>query len=472
MGWKSVAIPGYGSVTKSSARGCPCCRTRSPSPRADDLRAGVLELREEQVEVLGPRVLDRDVALGRDGRRRPRARFDPVGDGVVIGRTQLGHAVDRDRAAAGPQHLGAHRHQEGGQVGDLGLARRVVDHGGAAREHAREQEVLGRGHARVVERDRRAVQRRRLGDEEAVLGATRSLPCAPIRGRAARPAGLRSRLRRGARREPDRCGRAAARAPRSMRGSAAPGRVAPRRRSPRSRRATAVPSRRSTADAEVLQQLGHDGAVADPRHVAHDASPRRQQRGGHQLERGILGARHPNGSLEARATGDEEPLHRPMVDRQARRFPYPATTMRASAFATSAAASSSSAAARACASSRRARAAASRRSGPRARRSRPRRRPASPPRPRTHGGSRRRRPRPATCRPPAPSGAARSRAAPAGGRAPRRSRPSRPCRGRRASRTSPVHTSCSGVTRWTSTVTSRPSPAACPARRLPRSRPP
>ena len=121
--------------------------------------------------MFGPRVLDRDVALRRDGRCRPRPRLDPIGNGIVVGGTKIIHAVDRDRAAAGAVHLSAHRHQEVGQIGDLGLACRVVDHGGAARQHPGEQEVLGGRDARVVERDRCAVQRRRLGHEEAVLGS-------------------------------------------------------------------------------------------------------------------------------------------------------------------------------------------------------------------------------------------------------------------------------------------------------------
>src|SRR5206468_10768041 len=80
--------------------------TQPLASRPGYLRARVLQLREEQVQVLGPRVLDRDVALRRDGRGRPRPRFDPIGNGIVAGRTKLAHAVDRDRAAAGALHPG------------------------------------------------------------------------------------------------------------------------------------------------------------------------------------------------------------------------------------------------------------------------------------------------------------------------------------------------------------------------------
>ena len=73
--------------------------------------------------------------------------------------------------------------------------------------------------------------------------------------------------------------------------------------------------------AEVRQQLRHDGTVADPRDVADHAPPWRQECSGHQLERRVLRARNPNGSLETSATRDVETIHRSMVDRQAGRGP-------------------------------------------------------------------------------------------------------------------------------------------------------
>src|SRR4029453_16238507 len=46
-------------------------------------------------------------------------------------------------ARAGAGYLAAHLVGAGGDVGDLGLARRVVDHGGAARERSRHQRGMG-----------------------------------------------------------------------------------------------------------------------------------------------------------------------------------------------------------------------------------------------------------------------------------------------------------------------------------------
>ena len=290
--------------------------TQPLAARPGYLRARVLQLREEQVQVLGPRVLDRDVALRRDGRGRPRPRFDPIGNGIVAGRTKLAHAVDRDRAAAGALHPGAHRHEEVGQIGDLGLPCRVVDHGGAARQHPGEQEVLGGRDARVVERDRCAVQRRRLGHQEAMLGSHgRPHPLQPADVQLDRPGpDLVSARERDA-------------------SAPGPGQQRPEDDDRRADLPHEVVGRLETGylgrvedrgvrtkldrHAEMGQQLRHDGTVADPRHVADHAPPGRQECGGHQLERRVLRAGDPYGSLETPATRDEETIHRSMVDRRA-----------------------------------------------------------------------------------------------------------------------------------------------------------
>ena len=63
------------------------------------------------------------------------------------------------------------------------------------------------------------------------------------------------------------------------------------------------------ARAEVLEHLAHRQAVLDVRHVAQHRSPRRQQRRGHQLEGGVLGARDPDRAGASRPSRDQESFH-------------------------------------------------------------------------------------------------------------------------------------------------------------------
>ena len=135
-----------------------------------DLRAGVGQLREQQLEVLRPGVVDRDVAERRDRSRRPGAHLDAVGHCGVFGAVKLVDALHLDRARSGAVDLSAHRREEQREVCDLGLARRVVDHRRAPRDHRCEQEVLGRGDARVVQRDRGTAERRGVRDEVSMFG--------------------------------------------------------------------------------------------------------------------------------------------------------------------------------------------------------------------------------------------------------------------------------------------------------------
>ncbi len=88
-------------------------------------------------------------------------------------------------------------------------------------------------------------------------------------------------------------------------------------------------------DAEVLEHLGHDRAVPDPRHVCHHAATRRQQRGSHELEGGVLRARHLDGAGQTRAPGYEEAIHGPMVPRVGDRPAQPTSLIRAIALAIS-----------------------------------------------------------------------------------------------------------------------------------------
>ena len=144
IGWKSVARPGYGRVTKSIERARPAWRTRSPSSPNVDVGAGVGELRQEQLQVRRPGVRDRHVAQRGDRAAAQVPASIRSGIDGVLGRAQSPYTpVISDRARPGPLDVGPHRAKELRQVGDLRLARGVVEHRGPAGQHGGQHEVLG-----------------------------------------------------------------------------------------------------------------------------------------------------------------------------------------------------------------------------------------------------------------------------------------------------------------------------------------
>ena len=155
----------------------------------------------------------------------------------VGGQRAGGHALDLDRRGAGAGDLGAHLDQHVGQVDDLRLAGRVVDHRGAVGQHGGHQDVLGGPDTREVQPHRRPGQPvRRAGDDVAVLGLARSRRAWPARRCACPGRGSRWRPRPAARPWPGPGGRPAGRARRSTRAGGAPARRAPRGRARPGRR--------------------------------------------------------------------------------------------------------------------------------------------------------------------------------------------------------------------------------------------
>ena len=221
---------------------------------------------------------------------------------------ELVHPVDLDRVGPGALDPRAHRHQERGDVGDLGLTRGVVDHGGAARADRRHHQVLGGADAGVVERDRRPTEPGGLGDEEPVLGSD----SAPMRAEArdvqvdgTRPdliaPGHRHAGSTGPRQQRPEHGGGGAHAAHEFVGG-----LDRCERRGVDRHGVAVPGH---AGAQMLEDLPHREAVLDPGHVAQHGPAGREQRGGHQFEGGVLGAGDDHRPLQARPSRDEEAFH-------------------------------------------------------------------------------------------------------------------------------------------------------------------
>jgi hypothetical protein len=112
---------------------------------------------------------DRDVAPGDGRRRQQRARLDAVGDDPVPRAAQLGNPLDLDALGAGPLDAGAHGNEQAREIRHLGLAGRVLDHGGALGQRRRHHEVLGAGDGDEVGGDARALEPARPRLDVAVL---------------------------------------------------------------------------------------------------------------------------------------------------------------------------------------------------------------------------------------------------------------------------------------------------------------
>ena len=127
------------------------------------------ELGDEGAEVLGLAAVDVEVAAGDGSGDEEGAGFDAVGVDAVARAVEFGDALDADGAGAGAFDLRAHGGEEGGEVGDFGLAGAVFEDGFAVGEDGGHEEVFGAGDGDLVEDDVRAFEAVGAGFEVAVL---------------------------------------------------------------------------------------------------------------------------------------------------------------------------------------------------------------------------------------------------------------------------------------------------------------
>ena len=188
-----------------------------------------------------------------------------------------------------PVDVGAHRHEELGEVDDLGLAGGVVDHRRAARRGGRHEEVLGRPHAGIVERHDRAPQAVAGDLDEAVLdldGGAQPLQAANVKVDAPRAdVAAAGHGDRGAAEAGDHGSHdddAGPHAPHELVGGALV--ELPR----------GVDAQLAVVEAhlgaERAQHVDHGEHVGDARHAADGRRLVGQQAGRHQLEGRVLGA--------------------------------------------------------------------------------------------------------------------------------------------------------------------------------------
>ena len=129
-----------------------------------------MEAAQQHVHVVGAGAAQHHLATADRDRGQVGGGLDAVGHHLVIGGVQFAglDAVDDQRGRADALDLGTHADEEVAQVGDLGLAGRVVDHRGALGVHRGGEDVLGGADAGELERDVGAVQALGAGLHHAV----------------------------------------------------------------------------------------------------------------------------------------------------------------------------------------------------------------------------------------------------------------------------------------------------------------
>ena len=284
---KSVAKPGNGSVATSTARQPLVGSRPDPVGRGRHLEAHLAELHRDELEVLEPRALDRDLAAGDATRHEQRAGLDAVAHDL---------AVDRRRATRRPRSRSSTSRRRARLAPmRLSMAASSVISGSRAAfsmtvltlgEHRRGEQVLGRADAREVEHDPRA---RRAASTRASMNPCTTSSSAPI---ASRPAEVHVELAAAdvvaARHRDPRLAAA-----REQRAEHVDRRAHPRDELVGRLRRAAAPTRRSCSSRSPVhvdvgtdraQHVDHHVEVGDAIDVAQRGDTGREERGRHLLE--------------------------------------------------------------------------------------------------------------------------------------------------------------------------------------------
>ena len=147
-----------------------------------------LEAEKGGAQVMGSHPLDGDRRIG-DGREADEGTdLDVVGADGELGPGERSPSFDGQDIGADALNLGAHLHEQIGEVLDVGLARRIAQDGPSFRRRGGHEGVLGTGDARFVEEDVVTVQLLRLeiegradidGGAQALEGEEMSIHPAP-----------------------------------------------------------------------------------------------------------------------------------------------------------------------------------------------------------------------------------------------------------------------------------------------------
>ena len=259
--------------------------------------------------MLGPRIFETYLAARDRPGNQIGATLDAIRQHAKLAAAQTRHAVDDDLVGAGAADLGADRIEEIGQIDDLGLACRVLEHGLPLGEGRRHHQIFGARDGHGVEHEPRSAQALGAGADVAVfdryLGAHR-LQTGDVdvhRARADRAAAGQRNVRLPEAREqrPEHQNRG----PHGFDEIVGRDRLLERTRLDFDVHALIDRDRHSHA----TEQLDHGGDVLQMRHVADRHRFRGQQSAGQNRQRGIFGAGDANLPLEDRTTVDLQSIH-------------------------------------------------------------------------------------------------------------------------------------------------------------------
>ena len=152
----SVGKPGYGAVRTLAALRPFARRTRSVVALAATSApaSASLSITASSVSGRAPTIVTSPPAAAAAASKRP--RLDAVRHDGVRRAVQLRYAFDGDAIGAGAGDARAHRAQAHGEVGDLRLARGILQHRDAFGEGRGHHQVLGAGDGDHVEHESRA----------------------------------------------------------------------------------------------------------------------------------------------------------------------------------------------------------------------------------------------------------------------------------------------------------------------------
>ncbi len=277
--------------------------------------------------MVGTAVLDDDVPPRHGDGRQQGGGHDPVGDDAMgAGRgVELFDAVDLDVRRPRAADPGSHVGQEVGEVRDLGLTCRVLDHRGPFGEDRRHEDVVGGGVARVLEDHALAdeatfgtpghatldvavhrLEHRTQGRQAVEVDVDGAVPEVVATGeRHAGPSRARQQRPEDDHRGPHLLDELVRRL-----GDEGRGRVDDEVSGPPV--GPVGPALDLRADG--LEDLGHDLHVDDARHAGEDVAALRQEARRHQLESGVLGAAGGHRPVQGTAGTDDESVHRARPD--------------------------------------------------------------------------------------------------------------------------------------------------------------
>ena len=276
----------------------------------------------QPAQVLADRALDRHLAPEHGGGDHQGPGLDAIRQDAMAGPVEPQHPFHPDARRALPGDLRPHPHQTIRQIRDLRLTGRLFDDRHAIGEGRRHHDIPGGKHggsAGADQMDRRAPQPLGVPDDVAMLdgkGGSQGFEAFQVQIHRTRPDDAPARHGHfcapvARQQRPKHADGGAHEADQLMRGGPPAVLVGTNDQPPcpprmfRGRRAL-VPAH---LHAKETENLGHGGDVRDARDALDDHLLLRQEAGGHDRQRGVLGPAHLDGTAQRPAGLQNQPIH-------------------------------------------------------------------------------------------------------------------------------------------------------------------